>query len=305
MFAKLKGCASFLPSQCIDNQYFEKRLDTSDAWIYARTGIKERFFCADHESDLTLATGAAIKALDNAKMSVREIDLTIVATSTPSTALPSLACRLQGEIDLSGCAFDVNAACSGFVAAMEIAQQYIHSKKYQKILIVAVDVSSQILDMTDRSTCVLFGDGAGAVVLEADDEPGILLSHCLSDGKSELIHSKSGSIEMNGREVFKQAISRFDQMASHMAENGFHLSDIDHFIPHQANHRIIENICKKHKIPEHKVVSTIRQYGNTMAASIPMALSYAYDEGRVKSGQLIFFESIGAGMIWGYVLMRV
>lgn len=310
MFAQLKGLSSKLPSQCVDNHFFEDKIETSHDWILARTGIKTRYFCGSGEDDLYLASEAAIGALEDAGIAAAEIDLTLVATSTSSQALPSLACRLQGEIALSGLALDINAACSGFLCAVDVAEQYIKSGKCKRVLIVAVDVSSNVLDMTDRNTCILFGDGAGAVVLEATEEPGIMLSHCLSDGRSDLIHTEpysgKGYLHMNGREVFRHAIARFDEMINHMVSiAGVAVGDVDLFVPHQANKRIIENVAEKHAIPEGKMVSSIEQYGNTMAASIPMALSLAREQGRLRAGQLIFFESLGAGMVWGYALMRM
>ena len=310
VYAQLVEYASHQPSKRVENAFFEQHLDTSDQWIKERSGIQERYFCDKSEDELTLAVKVAEDVLSSSQTDPADIDLAIVATSTSSMAMPSLACRLQGEMGLGGFAFDVNAACSGFLVAMMTAQRYIESGAASNVLVVAVDVASRHLDMSDRSTCILFGDGAGAAILRASSQPGVLHSYCGSDGHSDLIYtekySESGYIRMKGREVFRDAIAKFQLIIDHMhAHTQFKISDFDLIIPHQANERIIKRIAKDSKIDEEKVVCSMSHTGNTMAASIPLAMTYAKENKLLKPGMLVMLESYGAGIIWSYVVIKI
>ena len=292
-------------------------VDTSDEWIRTRTGIAQRHIAADNEMASDLALNASRQAMAAAGVTAGDIDLIIVATTTPDVIFPSTACILQDKLGVNDCpAFDVQAVCSGFIYALATADMFIRAGKCHTALVVGTEIYSRILDWTDRSTCVLFGDGAGAVVLTQSDQPGILSSHLHADGSYSKILAVPGSIcggkvqgkpfvMMEGNVVFKFAIKVLEDVVREaLAENNLEVSDIDWLIPHQANIRIIISTANKLGLPMEKVVATLDRHGNTSAASIPLALDIAVRDGRIKSGQLVLMEGVGGGFTWGAVLVR-
>jgi 3-oxoacyl-[acyl-carrier-protein] synthase III len=317
MYSKVAGTGSYLPEKILTNQDLERMVDTSDEWIRTRTGIAQRHIAADNEMASDLALNASRQAMAAAGVTAADIDLIIVATTTPDVIFPSTACILQDKLGVNDCpAFDVQAVCSGFIYALATADMFIRAGKCHTALVVGTEIYSRILDWTDRSTCVLFGDGAGAVVLTQSDQPGILSSHLHADGSYSKILAAPGSIcggkvqgkpfvMMEGNVVFKFAIKVLEDVVREaLAENNLEVSDIDWLIPHQANIRIIISTANKLGLPMEKVVATLDRHGNTSAASIPLALDIAVRDGRIKSGQLVLLEGVGGGFTWGAVLVR-
>lgn len=317
MYSKIVGTGSYLPEKILTNQDLERMVDTSDEWIRTRTGITQRHIAADNEMASDLALNASRQAIAAAGVTAGDIDLIIVATTTPDVIFPSTACILQDKLGVSDCpAFDVQAVCSGFIYALATADMFIRAGKCHAALVVGTEIYSRILDWTDRSTCVLFGDGAGAVVLTQSSQPGILSSHLHADGSYSKILAVPGSIcggkvqgkpfvMMEGNVVFKFAIKVLEDVVREaLAENNLEVSDIDWLIPHQANIRIILSTANKLGLPMEKVVATLNRHGNTSAASIPLALDIAVRDGRIKPGQLVLLEGVGGGFTWGAVLVR-
>ena len=308
MGTKIAGTGVYLPKEVLTNFDLEKMVDTSDEWITTRTGIKERRV-AKEESVVEMAKGASLEALENAKVDPEDLDVVLVATLTPEKKFPSTGCLLQAELGTKkGYAFDISAACSGFIYALEVADGLLKSGKAKKILIVGVEKLSEIVDWTDRSTCVLFGDGAGAVVLEkSEDESDILASRMFSDGSlwDILYAEKCGYIKMKGRELFKVAVRNMEDACRKVLEEaGVSPDEIDLVIPHQANVRIINALMEKLGIPKDKAFVNIDRYGNTSAASIPIALHEAIQEGRLRRGDLVLMTAMGGGLTWGATLLR-
>ena len=322
-YSRITGTGSYLPSRRLSNAQLVAELatqgvETSDDWIVERTGIRARHFAAPDECSSDLGTAAARNALQAAGLQAQDIDLIIVATSTPDMVFPSTACILQNKLGAHGCpAFDVQAVCSGFIYALTLADAMIQTGAASKALVIGAEVFSRILDFKDRTTCVLFGDGAGAVVLEASDKPGILASDLHADGKHVGIlcvpgHVSGGNVlgdpvlKMDGQAVFKLAVGVLEETArASLAKAGKQDSDIDWLIPHQANIRIMQSTAKKLKLPMDKVIVTVDQHGNTSAASIPLALDAAVRGGQVKPGQLVMLEGVGGGFTWGSVLLTM
>ena len=322
-YSRITGTGSYLPQRRLTNadlvaELAAKGVETSDDWIVERTGIRARHFAAPDVCASDLALEAAKNALQAAGVQAKDIDLIIVATSTPDMVFPSTACILQNKLGANGCAaFDVQAVCSGFVYALSIADSMIQTGAASKALVIGSEVFSRILDFTDRTTCVLFGDGAGAVVLEASDVPGILASDLHADGKHVGILCVPGQVsgghilgdpllKMDGQAVFKLAVGVLEQAArATLAKAGKTEADIDWLIPHQANIRIMNSTARKLKLSMDKVVVTVDQHGNTSAASIPLALDWAVRAGKVKPGQLVMLEGVGGGFTWGAVLLNM
>ncbi|KXJ50009.1 MAG: ketoacyl-ACP synthase III [Cycloclasticus sp.] len=317
--AKITGTGSYLPKKIVTNKDFESILDTSDEWIYARTGIKQRHVIADHESTSSMAEIAANNALQAAGVDASEIDLIIVGTSSPDRVFPSTACILQHKLGAKGgAAFDVQAACSGFIYALGIANQFIKAGGAKKALVIGAEANSRILDYSDRNTCVIFGDGAGAVVLEASEELGVLSTHMHSDGqyqdllyvnnpiKDQKQEGDQAFMTMHGNDVYKVAVKTLSRIVDETLEaNNMLKSDVDWLIPHQANIRIISSVAKKLSMPMEKVVLTIENQGNTSAASVPLALDQAVRDGRVKKGEIVLMEAFGGGFVWGSALVKM
>lgn len=317
MYSKITGTGSYLPEKILTNRDLEDMMDTSDEWIRTRTGITQRHIAADGQMASDLALNASIKAIEAANIDANEIDLIILATTTPDMIFPSTACILQEKLGITDCpAFDVQAVCSGFVYALATADMFIRAGKCRNALIVGTEIYSNIVDWNDRATCVLFGDGAGAVVLSQSEQPGILSSHLHANGNYNKVLSVPGSISrgkiqgnpyvsMEGNTVFKFAVTVLEEVAREaITENNLETSDIDWLIPHQANIRIIKSTAKKLGIPMDKVVATVDMHGNTSAASIPLALDIAVRDGRIQSDQLVLLEGVGGGFTWGAVLLR-
>ena len=315
------GCGSYLPERILTNAELASRIDTSDEWIVQRTGIRERHVAAEGEFTSHVAIKAARAALHHARLDAQSIDLIVLATSTPDNTFPATAVAVQEALGINhGAAFDLQAVCSGFVFALATADNFLRAGTYKRALVIGAETFSRILDWNDRGTCVLFGDGAGAVVLEAQTEPGkssdrgVLTTHLRSDGrhKSKLYVDGGpsstqtvGLLRMEGREVFKHAVGMItDVIVDAFNATGLTADDIDWFIPHQANKRIIDASANKLHIAPQKVVLTVDLHGNTSAASIPLALAVAVKDGRVKKGDLVLFEAMGGGFTWGSALVR-
>ncbi|MGC1465881.1 MAG: beta-ketoacyl-ACP synthase III [Pseudolabrys sp.] len=315
------GCGSYLPARVLSNAELARSVDTSDEWIVQRTGIRERHIAATGEVTSDLAIAAARAALANAHVDAQTIDLIVLATSTPDNTFPASAVTLQTGLGITrGAAFDLQAVCSGFVYALAVVDGMLRTGIYKRALVVGAETFSRILDWSDRTTCVLFGDGAGAVVLEAQQQPGnredrgILTTHLRSDGrhKSKLYVDGGpsstqtvGHLRMEGRAVFKHAVAMItDVIEDAFRATGYTASDIDWFVPHQANKRIIDDSARKLGIAPEKVVITVGEHGNTSAASIPLALNVAVKDGRIKKGDLVLLEAMGGGFTWGAALVR-
>jgi 3-oxoacyl-[acyl-carrier-protein] synthase-3 len=315
------GVGSYLPARVLTNAELARMVDTSDEWIVQRTGIRERHIAAAGETTSDLALKAAQAALANAGIDAAAIDLIVLATSTPDQTFPATAVTVQASLGITrGAAFDVQAVCTGFVYALSVADGLLRSGAFKRALVIGAETFSRILDWTDRTTCVLFGDGAGAVVVEAQDQPGgredrgVLTSHLRSDGrhKAKLYVDGGpsstqtvGHLRMEGRAVFKHAVAMItDVIDDAFKATGYAAADIDWFIPHQANKRIIDDSAKKLGIAPEKVVITVDRHGNTSAASIPLALDVACKDGRVKRGDLVLLEAMGGGFTWGSALLR-
>lgn len=318
MYARITGTGSYLPPLALSNDDLVARgVDTSDEWIVERTGIRIRHIADDEQKTSDLALEASLRALASAGTTAEKIDLIILATSTPDYIFPSTACLLQSKLGIRGAAaFDVQAVCSGFAYALTMAEKFIRSGSHRCALVVGAEVFSRILDWSDRGTCVLFGDGAGAVILEASDEPGILASALHADGSQHGILEVPGNIcggkvvgepfvKMDGPAVFKFAVKVLAEVAQEVIEQaGLSAAAIDWLIPHQANIRIIQSTAKKLGLPMEKVVTTVERHGNTSAASIPLALDLAVRDGRVKRGDVVMLEGVGGGFTWGAVLFK-
>jgi 3-oxoacyl-[acyl-carrier-protein] synthase-3 len=315
------GCGSYLPQQILTNAELAARIDTSDEWIVQRTGIRQRHIAADGEFTSDLAVNAAKAALENAGVDAQSIDLIVLATSTPDNTFPATAVAVQNALGIHhGAAFDLQAVCSGFVFALASADNFLRTGAFKRALVIGAETFSRILDWNDRGTCVLFGDGAGALVLEALEQPGassdrgVLTSHLRSDGrhKSKLYVDGGpsstqtvGHLRMEGREVFRHAVGMVtDVIKAAFAAADVTAADIDWFVPHQANRRIIDASAEKLGIAPEKVVKTVDRHGNTSAASIPLALDIACRDGRIKKGDLVMVEAMGGGFTWGAALIR-
>jgi len=321
-YARITGTGSFLPEKILTNQDLEKMVDTSDQWIQERTGIKKRHLASEGETTCDLAERAALRALEAAGKQASDIDLIVLATTSPDKIFPSTACLLQARLELHGCtAFDIQAVCTGFIYALGTAEKFIRSGTHKCALVIGAETFSRLVDWTDRDTCVLFGDGAGAVVLEASDEPGILSSHLHADGAYEkLLHVPGGVsrgfenageegdprfTQMRGNEVFKVAVNTLGRIVDETLEaNGMKKSDVDWLVPHQANIRIINATARKLNMNMDRVVVTVDQHGNTSAASVPLALDTAVRDGRIKPGETLLLEAFGGGFTWGSVLLK-
>jgi 3-oxoacyl-[acyl-carrier-protein] synthase-3 len=322
-YARIVGSGSFLPPRCVSNDELAadlatRNIETSDQWIFERTGIRQRHLAERGVKTSSLATQAAQRALADAQIDAGDVDLIIVATSTPDFVFPSTACLVQANLGNKGAAaFDVQAVCSGFVYALTTAEAFIRAGRARCALVIGAEVFSSILDWNDRGTCVLFGDGAGAVVLTASAEPGVLSAELHADGSQMGILSAAGNVaygavtgdpflRMDGQAVFKQAVTVLDRSAREVvAQAGLQLSQIDWLIPHQANLRILTFLARKLDIALEKVVVTVDQHANTSAASIPLALDVARRDGRIQPGQLVLLQGVGGGFTWGSVLVKM
>jgi 3-oxoacyl-[acyl-carrier-protein] synthase-3 len=317
IYSRIAGTGSYLPEKVLSNHDLEKMVETSDQWITERTGIKKRHIVAENETTTDLAFNAAVKAIEAAGISNDEIDLIIVATTTPTRIFPSTASLVQQKLNIHGCpAFDVQAVCTGFVYGLTIAEKFIKSGSVKNALIIGAESLSRIVDWTDRNTCVLFGDGAGAVVLQASEETGILSTHIHCDGQfNELLSVPTGPgsipsddspfIGMQGNDVFKVAVKTLSNIVDEtLVANDLTKQDIDWLIPHQANIRIINATAKKLSMSTDQVVVTVDQHGNTSAASIPLALDVAVRDGRIKRGETLLLEAFGGGFTWGSALLK-
>ena len=319
--SRIAGTGSYLPEKVVTNDDLSKVVDTSDEWIRTRTGIRQRHVAADGQTSSDMGHQAALKAIEAAGIEPSEIDLIVVGTTTPDYVFPSTACLIQQKLGVPGCpAFDVNAACSGFLFALSVADQFIRTGSARTVLVVGVETLTRMVDWTDRTTCVLFGDGAGAVVLKADADTGILSTHLHADGnKRDLLCCPVGvsagfdnslpnagvRITMAGNEVFKHAVKALDSVVDEALEaNGLDKSNLDWLIPHQANLRIIEATAKRLDMSMDQVIVTVDKHGNTSSGSVPLALDTAIRSGRVERGQLLLLEAFGGGFTWGSVLLR-
>jgi 3-oxoacyl-[acyl-carrier-protein] synthase-3 len=320
-YSRIIGTGSYLPAKVLTNAELETMVETSDQWIRERTGIEKRHIAAKDETTCDLAEAAARQAISAAGIKVGDIDLIIIATTTPDKVFPSTACLLQKRlgIDHGPAAFDLQAVCSGFVYALSVADKFIRTGAAKKALIIGAETFSRIINWKDRTTCVLFGDGAGAVVLSASETPGILSTHLHADGRyDELLHVPAGIsrgydsvlagtayTEMQGNEVFKIAVRTLGRIVDEtLAANNMDKSQIDWLVPHQANMRIIEATAKKLDMPMDRVVVTVQSHGNTSAASIPLALDVAVRDGRIKAGDVLLLEAFGGGFTWGSALIK-
>lgn len=320
--ARITGTGSFLPERVLTNRDLESMVNTTDQWIRERTGILKRHVAVDGQTTCDLAEQAARRALEAAGRKAADVDLIILATTTPDKIFPSTACLLQQRLDIHGCpAFDIQAVCTGFVYALSVAEKFIGTGAAKCALVIGAETFSRIVDWTDRGTCVLFGDGAGAVVLEASDEPGILSTHLHADGAYEnLLHVPGGVsrgfdipddegdprfTQMKGNEVFRMAVNTLGRIVDETLEaNNMVDSDIDWLVPHQANIRIINATARKLGLTMDKVVVTVDQHGNTSAASVPLALDTAVRDGRIQRGEVLLLEAFGGGFTWGSVLLK-
>ncbi len=320
IYTQITGTGGYLPEKELTNADLEKIVDTTDEWIFDRTGIKKRHIVAENETTVDLAEHASRDAINAAGIELSDIDLIIVATTTPDRIFPSTACLLQQRLDIHGCpAFDIQAVCTGFVYAVSVAEKFIRSGSNKCALVVGAETLSRITDWTDRGTCVLFGDGAGAVILQASEQPGIISTHIHADGKyrdlltvpggisenPELLREGKAFMQMKGNEVFKVAVNTLGRIVDEtLASNNMQKSDIDWLVPHQANIRIITATAKKLDMAMDNVVVTVDQHGNTSAASIPLALNIAVRDGRIKKDHTVLLEAFGGGFTWGSVLVK-
>jgi 3-oxoacyl-[acyl-carrier-protein] synthase-3 len=315
--AAIAGVGAYLPERVASNDELARTVDTSDAWIQERTGIRQRHLAAPHETAAFMATRAAEAALAHAGATAADVDAIIVATSTPDEAFPATAVRVQAALGITrGFGFDVAAACSGFVYALSVADAFVRTGAARGVLVIGTEVYSRILNWQDRTTCVLFGDGAGAVFLRAGppEGPGILSTHLHADGRQGDIlyvdgavgrHDKPGHLVMRGQEVFRQAVTKLASVVEETLQaNGLTHADVDWLVPHQANRRIIDSMGKRLNLPPERVVVTVDRHANTSAASIPLALAEAVQDGRIRRGQLVLMEALGGGLTWGAALAR-
>lgn len=322
-YARITGTGSYLPEKVVTNRDLEKMVDTNDQWIRERTGIVKRHIASDGETTCDLAEHAARRAIEAAGREPQDIDLIVLATTTADKIFPSTACLVQQRLDIHGCpAFDVQAVCTGFVYALSVAEKFVKTGASKCALVIGAETFSRIVDWTDRGTSILFGDGAGAVVLEASDEPGILSTHLHADGAYETLLHVPGGISrgyedvadaerdprythMKGNEVFKMAVNTLGRIVDEtLNANGMKKSDVDWLVPHQANTRIISATARKLNMSMDKVVVTVDQHGNTSAASVPLALDTAVRDGRIQRGEVLLLEAFGGGFTWGSVLLK-
>lgn len=321
--ARFAGIGACLPDRILTNDELSSMVDTSDSWIRERTGIRQRHLAAEGETTSDLAERAARRALDQAGLTPDDVDLIIVATTTPDFTFPSVASMIQGRLGITrGAAFDVQAVCTGFIYALTTADNFLARGQAKCALVIGAETMSRILDWTDRTTCVLFGDGAGAMVLTAEppadagiEDRGVLATYLRSDGRyKDLLHvdggpSSTGTVghlRMAGNQVFRHAVTNIAESMSTLAtQAGVDIADINWFVPHQANQRILEGVARKLSIPTEKVISTVADHGNTSAASVPLAFDRAMQDGRIKSGDLVLMEALGGGFTWGAALLRV
>jgi 3-oxoacyl-[acyl-carrier-protein] synthase-3 len=318
MYSRIIGTGKYLPERVLTNFDLEKMVDTSDEWIRSRTGIERRHIAAESEATSDLAYHAARAAIADAGITPADIDFVVVGTTTPDLIFPNVGCLLQEKLGIRrGPAFSIEAACTGFVYSLVVADQFVRSGQAQRALVIGAETMSRIIDWTDRETCVLFGDGAGAVVIEGSEEPGIIYSKLGADGRyRELLYASSGvstrhregdvaALRMKGNEVFKVAVKTLETMVDDVIEaNELQIGAIDWLIPHQANIRIINATAKRLQIPMERVILTVQEHGNTSAASVPMALDTAIKDGRIKRGDLLLLEAFGGGFTWGASLVR-
>jgi 3-oxoacyl-[acyl-carrier-protein] synthase-3 len=320
LYARIAGTGRCLPDRILTNADLERMVETSDEWIKSRTGIERRHIIADDETNLDLCERASRNAMEMAGATAADIDLVIVGTTTPDQVFPNMGCLLQRRLGIHGpMAFSLEAACTGFIYALNIAEKFVKTGASKRALVVGAETLSRMVDWTDRNTCVLFGDGAGAVVLEASEQPGILSTHVHADGqyadllyfpsgvskKPEDFHARRDYIQMKGNEVFKVAVTKLGEVAQEaLTANNMKGEELDWLVPHQANMRIIEGTARKLKLPMERVVVTVQDHGNTSTASVPMALDVAVRDGRIKRGQLIMLEAFGGGFTWGSALLR-
>ena len=318
MYSRIIGTGSYLPDRILTNLELEAMVDTTDEWIRSRTGIEQRHIAADDETTSDLAYHASLAAMETAGVGPQEIDMIVVGTCTPDLVFPNVACLLQERLGIAGGpAFSVEAACSGFMYALTTADQFMRTGSIRRALVIGAETMSRIVDWTDRETCVLFGDGAGAVVIEAADEPGLIYSNLGADGRyKNLLYADTGIskkssapdaslLRMKGNEVFKVAVRTLERMVDQVIEeNDLEQGEIDWFVPHQANLRIIKATAKRLRIPMERVILTVAEHGNTSAASVPMALDTAVRDGRIKRGDLLLLEAFGGGFTWGASLVR-
>jgi 3-oxoacyl-[acyl-carrier-protein] synthase-3 len=319
--SRVIGCGSYLPGRIMKNEELAKVVDTTDEWIRQRTGIAERHIVADDERTSDMGLAAARKAMDNAGLDVDEIDMIVVATTTPDNTFPATATTIQARLGMTrGAAFDVQAVCSGFIYALATADNFIRQGQARTVLVIGAESFSRILDWEDRSTCVLFGDGAGAMVLQAAEangdgrDRGVLSTHLYSDGRFRDIlfvdggpsaTGTVGKLRMEGREVYRHAVVKLaEAIDTALDANGLTAADVDWLVPHQANVRIIESMARRLDLPMDRVVITIDRHANTSAASIPLALAEAVEDGRINAGQLVLLEAMGGGITWGSALIR-
>ena len=320
MNSRITGTGSYLPEKILTNHDLEKMVDTSHEWIVERTGIEKRHIAEKDQTTCDLAEEAAIRAMEMAGKTASDIDLIVIATTTPDLIFPSTACLLQKRLGISGCAaFDIQAVCTGFVYALGVADKFIKSGTHKCALVIGAETLSNIIDWTDRGTCILFADGAGAVILEATEEEGILSTHLHADGQYEnllntnaglsknkaLLDSGGAYVQMKGNEVFRMAVNTLGRIVDETLEfNNMQKSDVDWLVPHQANIRIIQATAKKLKMSMDRVVVTVNEHGNTSAASVPLALDTAVRDGRIQRGEIILLEAFGGGFTWGSALIR-
>jgi 3-oxoacyl-[acyl-carrier-protein] synthase-3 len=322
MYSRIAGTGKYLPERVLTNFDLEKMVDTSDEWIRSRTGIERRHIASDDQATSDLATEAGRIAIEDAGIEPKDIDLIVVGTTTPDLVFPNVGCLVQERLGIpAGPAFSLEAACSGFIYALGVADQFVRSGQAKHALVIGAETMSRIIDWTDRETCVLFGDGAGAVVLEAAEEPGVIYSKLGADGRyRDLLYASRGVsstpklepddtseslLRMKGNEVFRVAVKTLETIVDQVIEeNGLDKGEIDWLIPHQANIRIIQATAKRLQLPMERVILTVQEHGNTSAASVPMALDTAIRDGRVKRGELLLLEAFGGGFTWGASLIR-
>jgi 3-oxoacyl-[acyl-carrier-protein] synthase-3 len=321
MYSRIVGTGHFAPEKVVTNADLEQMVDTTDEWIRSRSGIEQRHIAYEDQTTTDLAEQACRAAMEAAEVGPEDIDFIVVGTTTPDLVFPNVGCLLQERLGIHGCpAFSLEAACSGFIYALSIADKFVNSGQAKCALVVGAETLSRITDWTDRSTCVLFGDGAGAVVLKPSEDAGIISTHLRADGRyKDLLTAKTGvsiqppgealregfNVRMSGNEIFKVAVKSLESIVEEtLAANDIDRSELDWLIPHQANMRIIQATAKRLKMPMEKVVLTVQKYGNTSAASVPMALDVAVRDGRVQRGQLLLLEAFGGGLTWGSALVR-
>jgi len=308
-YSRIISTGSYLPEKILTNYDLEKMVDTSHDWIFERTGINQRHIADENESTVDMAYEASLKSIEKSNINAEDIDMIIVATTTPERAFPSTAVLLQNKLDIKDCfAFDINAACTGFIYALDVADKYIKNNSINNILVIGTEKMSTLVDWSDRNTCVLFGDGAGSVIIGSSNNPGIISSTIGSNGNYKdllTVNPDSDFIEMKGNDVFKIAVNTMGKIAREtLDQHDLKIDDVDWLIPHQANSRIISAIAKKLSLPSEKIIMTVGNHGNTSAASIPLAIDYAVESGDLKKEDTILLEAFGAGFTWGSTLLK-